>query len=743
MSTFTSAWSILLLVSSNVTASTLTPPTDKVVLYVFPVMACGSGYTCPVLMLFTLTPPVCLMYCLYFLHYHFMHVQSVQKPETSKKLYSSSRTKGKCTKETSTLEVSGSPTNPTHAVSAQSNNQLLLAQTLGFSSPETFDASFQAPSSLLTPDSQEHRTSLTGHANAQHRLCSFWTPLDSQGRSPGLLESSRINPPAAKHPLEHAKASNPSKYQLEGVSNSHQHKPRDSLLNSPHSTSERNLRFKEKVEKIPSLHLDSGYGATTTTTTDQQHCWQLSVLERSPEEPHPLTGVAGPQIETTPETHNHFIPSDDLDTFRVPDTLDDLLLQSSPEDDTLTLEEEEDLKEKLIAATPSLSPVLNTLPSLQSVTPNVDKLLHRRVHRRVSTWRDRCRSMPCDHHLHDAKRIFPEQTGDLGGSKMNRGLNHNLESQSSVGFVYPASHSGPAGIRSYDVVVHSNNREMCSWVGNVGTGGETNTPAGSNVQPLSKHVHWTSDSRKEESNGSDFLAVKESGAVSPISKPQKKQRKREVVPLAVAKQPKKPAKHEDSRRKSARIRLQQECMHLSLQETLSPNQTPSSSQNASDSMHSAAYHDGKENKTPEINATLKSTCRKRRRGETAGDSSQVYPVRVARRVTALQNTFLEECFGPDAAENLPSPIPKQQEHLHTSRMEFSEPVRVSLHRSCEEEVGKHQESKANMECSLEISPDATVPSDGRTSSGPLNCTQLVPTKSHSQSNTDSVPGAKV
>ena len=552
-----------------------------------------------------------------------------------------------------------------------------------------------------------------------------------------------------KHPLERALASNASKNQLEEVSNSHP-LPRSVPVSSLHGTSKRNPPVTKKVEKIPDPHLDGGYGATTATTTDQQHCWQLPVLERSPEKPHPPTRLH------TPETHNH---RNELHTLSVPDTLDDLL-RSSSDDNTLTIEEEEDLKEKLQVATPSLSPVLNSLPSLRSMTPNADKLLHRRVHRRAPAWRDRLTQG--GRHLRDSRRrmfpetdfcavaeerevvqVHPEQTGDWGGSEMNRRPSYGvLESPSSVSVGDQASPSGAAGTRSDDEVVLSNentNREVCSRVGNVGAGGESVIPAGSNVRPLYEHVHM-SDCGKEESDGSNCLDV---GLVAPILKPQKQQGKCDVVPISFPKQPKKPAKHKVGnfpRRKSARIRLQQEHVLLPLQQIPPPNQPPSSS---SHSKPSATRRDGKENRTPETNTTLKSG--KRHRGETSRDSAaQVYPVRVTRRVTALQNAFLEECLGENTAKNLLSPIsPRQQELLHTSNMEFSEPVRVSFHCSSEKEVEKQQESIASTGCSLELSPDATVPSDSGALSGPQDCVQVVPTESHSPSNIDSVDGEKV
>ena len=57
---------------------------------------------------------------------------------------------------------------------------------------------------------------------------------------------------------------------------------------------------------------------------------------------------------------------------------------TSSEDSGLSIspEEEHRLKEKLETATPSLSPVMKSLPSLQSATPTVDKMLCGRIHRK-------------------------------------------------------------------------------------------------------------------------------------------------------------------------------------------------------------------------------------------------------------------------------------------------------------------------------------------------------------------------
>ncbi len=61
-------------------------------------------------------------------------------------------------------------------------------------------------------------------------------------------------------------------------------------------------------------------------------------------------------------------------------------LLASPNGCGLSVEETQGLLERLEATTPSLSPVLNSLPSLHSATPTLDKLFNRNV-RRSGTWR--------------------------------------------------------------------------------------------------------------------------------------------------------------------------------------------------------------------------------------------------------------------------------------------------------------------------------------------------------------------
>ena len=148
------------------------------------------------------------------------------------------------------------------------------------------------------------------------------------------------------------------------------------LLQEALSSKERNpgISGPGNVEEVVVPHLDSIHQPIPNLVS-----WKSLQVLHSPEKPWSPTL---PQTETVkqPGQGGHRALDAESEIFEAPGDLYDKC--NSTYEDSLTLEEEHPLKESLEACMPSLSPVLRSLPSLHSATPNVDKLLQRKVHSR-------------------------------------------------------------------------------------------------------------------------------------------------------------------------------------------------------------------------------------------------------------------------------------------------------------------------------------------------------------------------
>lgn len=267
--------------------------------------------------------------------------------------------------------------------SGKSTLQTSSSKLLSRLSTPRHKAANVTPSPFLTPLSQDQnslpnasykssktQTKLFPTKIPQHPPESILTPSDSQGPFPSSLDSELLPQPKAahkqKHPLE-ISTSITSRSQLEVVSDYCFHHSTCLLHKAP--SQERSHESQEEVGEVHTPHL----GNASKPALKQVRWQSPTVLEESPEKPFLLLQLHDDANHTRScELHHCKAATETSDSSWI-----------SPEESGLTVEEEHVLRERLEAATPSLSPVLNSLPSLQSATPNVDKLLRRKVHRRT------------------------------------------------------------------------------------------------------------------------------------------------------------------------------------------------------------------------------------------------------------------------------------------------------------------------------------------------------------------------
>ena len=238
----------------------------------------------------------------------------------------------------------------------------------------------QPPTSFLTPPSQNEGiplyNTLPPNTFPQHRpLESTLTPTDSQ---PELMQNTPKSSPRStrpselttNHPLEKARSQH----------NKHSCSPVDShtdILQEPLSQKDASPT---KVGELPVPHLDRA-----NKPLPKRVSWRSPQVLQNPEKPWSLTltetEVIKQQKQGSPGSVSELSPGS-LDSS-----------YSLLDGNELSLEHHL-LKERLEENMPSLSPVLRSLPSLCSATPNVDKLLQRRVHRRRPSGRQLSHSRP-------------------------------------------------------------------------------------------------------------------------------------------------------------------------------------------------------------------------------------------------------------------------------------------------------------------------------------------------------------
>ena len=380
------------------------------------------------------------------------------------------------------------------------------------------------PTNFLTPQSQDGSSTVcVPHGRLQlptrlkHSLENILTPSDTQDNQ--CAENSPLpclNRYTKKHPLEKAVA--------------HQH-PLEEARNFRKLCKRNQEGSPGSQDKVGILHPH-----LEKKPSKQVHWQPPTVLGEASGKPYT-------QILTNTQSGrpNTIMGCEDLNV-------------TSSEDSGLSPEEEHRLKEKLEAATPSLSPVMKSLPSLQLATPTVDKMLCGRIHRK------------------SRRRVFRRQPLN---TTIDVTLNATLDTGDELPFL-PGQHSGlpdksldsfsvtaaAAGGACYLKGESNTNIELSTPEGNVDRDDEV---SGSLTHPVS------SDAHRGKSTGSSF--VEEKG-----ERPMKQRR----------------------RKKSASTQ----------------KSTPS--------------HENKENKP-------QRGTRKRQREAPTG------PVRVTRRMAALQKSFLEEC----------------------------------------------------------------------------------------------------
>ena len=577
----------------------------------------------------------------------------------------------------------------------------------------------QPPASFLTPQSEEH-SSCTALPFPRDPSDSILTPQPEQlklATPESLPQETRLPRPAISPPLE------PPPTVLDETVD---------LLQEAPSLKERNPETpgQGNVEEVVVPRLDSIHKPIPKLVN-----WKPLQVLHSPEKPWSPT-LAQTETIKQPEQGDHRALDAEFEIFEIPGNLDGIY--NSTYEDSLTPEEEHLLKESLEACMPSLSPVLRSLPSLHSATPNVDKLLQRKVHSRRLHDRQLLYSAVAgfdEPECHHRKQpLLPEpsrctQSGvDCGmqhgqhqtGSKINRAEVNNYQVAPVAPGIVTHRKAGLKG-DNYSTTPGKNfskenvNMDSRSNIGNVEN--ECIPVCQGNTQTLSLTV-----TEITEDGGTSQECV----STSMKAKSVKQRRKR-------GRPPNKQLSPPNVRQTIVSSTTTCSQPEMTTQVSCQPHST-------SDSTGFQAVQ-SKEIKENSSKASTPNVTRKRQRKV---DTEQYLPIRVTRRTAALRKALLEESPGKVTADPLPAAKrlrtpPTQAENSRNpgipqeDKSEGTVENAIMQDEECMQKPGERLSSPSTtttMNASIaEASRDTTVPSENRPGSTLRNMVQALPGES--------------
>lgn len=561
----------------------------------------------------------------------------------------------------------------------------------------------QPPTSFLTPQSEGH-SSCTALPFPRDPSDSILSPQPEQlklATPESLPQETRLPRPAISPPIEA-----PPTVLDETVD----------LLQEAPSPKERNPETpgQGNVEEVVVPRLDSIHKPIPKLVN-----WKPLQVLHSPEKPcSPI--LAQTETVKQPGQGDHRALDAESEIFEIPGNLDGKY--NSTYEDSLTPEEEHLLKESLEACMPSLSPVLRSLPSLHSATPNVDKLLQRKVHSRRLHDRQLLYSAVAEFdepECHLRKQpLLPEpsrctQSGvDCGmqhgqhqtGSKVNRaGVNNYQVVPVAPGNVTHRK-AGLKGDNYSTTPGKSFSKENVNMDGRSNIGNVENECIPGNTQTLSLTVTEITE---------DGDTSQECVSTSMKAKSVKQRRKRGRPPN---KQLSPPSVMQNNVSSTTTYSQPEMTAQVSCQ----PH--PTSDSTGFQAVQSKEIEKSSKASTPNV-------TRKRQRKV---DTEQYLPMRVTRRTAALRKALLEESPGKVTADPLPA-----AKRLRTppTQAKSGGTVENAIMRDeeCMQKPGERPSSPSittSMNASIaEASRDTTVPSENRPGTTLRNMVQALPGES--------------
>lgn len=499
----------------------------------------------------------------------------------------------------------------------------------------------QPPTSFLTPPSQNEGiplyTTLPPNTFPQHRpLESTLTPTDSQ---PEYLRNTPKSSPQLTRPPGPT-----TNHPLENTRSQHEHScvPVGKHTDIMQETPSLKDGSPTKVGELLVSHLDRA-----NKPIPKRVSWRSPQVLQSPEKPWSLTltetevikqqkrGSLGLQSELSPG---------DLDSS-----------YSLLDEDGLSFEHHL-LKESLEANMPSLSPVLRSLPSLCSATPNVDKLLQRKVHRRRPSDRQLSHSRPMTAEFNECPLVLiPDECtqNELNCSKQSTEEQQTADEQQGT----EKQQTGNKTTVGSDGEFTPNHISLASHRFGSGSGGQ----AGLKVHSCSgkvlsvKNVNMADDVSVGNIEKGYISEVPVNTSEKSVTGNDKTSKSATTATTATTAASKKPV-----RQKRRRGRPRKKVLSPSNNDSSANLQSESLQRGSNSKLGSIDDTAGleaieiTENKENSFKASPQKTSRKKRKADAV---VPYLPMRLTRRTAALQKAFLEEA-GVDVLSTPASKRPK-------------------------------------------------------------------------------------